>query len=62
MDMVDKKHTVSIVKTVVETLHTMTVSKTTPSDSGVYKAVVTNTAGEVTTEAPITIKGKFVCL
>mgnify|MGYP001792418119 CR=1 FL=1 len=46
-------------KTVVETLHTITVNQTSPKDSGLYKAVVTNTEGEASTEATVQITGKL---
>lgn len=65
--MVDKKHTLSVVTTVLETLQTLTVSQTTPADSGVYKAVATNIAGDALTQATVTINGKqpasnYICL
>lgn len=58
LELVDKKHTVSIVSTVNETLQTLTVNQTIPADSAVYKAVITNVAGEVATSAPVEIKGR----
>jgi len=45
-----------------QTLHTLTISSTNPSDTGVYKAVVTNVAGEVTSEAKVTVTGKIELL
>lgn len=58
LELVDKKHSVSVVKTVLETLHTLTVTNSTPADSGVYKAVVVSPAGEVMSETKITITRK----
>lgn len=48
----------SEVKTLLETLYTLTVSHSTPKDSGVYKVVVKNDVGEATSEATATIAGK----
>lgn len=55
----DKKHAISSVSTVNETLQTLTVNQTTPADSAVYKAIITNVAGETTSIAPVEIKGQF---
>ena len=59
LQLVEKKHVVTVVTTVVETLVTLTVNQTVPEDSGIYKAVVTNTVGETSTEAPVKINGKI---
>lgn len=59
LEIVDKKHAISSVSTVNETLQTLTVNQTTPADSAVYKAIITNVAGETTSIAPVEIKGQF---